>query len=174
MTCEHETPWKTYPKVYTTLQMEAALCVWECLTEMRFAIVVGRTDSTWAMPSALVPELINPQHGTVTTRLEVVPSIAEMVLDLYEHAEVRESVRERAGWSYDWDFVPWVIQQVTGTRHCEKTNTTIAVFPPFEEMVEAILLETGDPRAEMDAGLYDGDEAVKYEQVNRDGGRFAK
>lgn len=139
-TTKRET-WRNNEKVYTFLEMEAALGIWEHLCE-----VAWRPDLVDCYKNAygdMVREWF-AEGGTVNTRLEITPRIAQFALDLWEYPGVQETVQDRAGWSYDWEFLPFVCRLVI------RLNGNKPVFPPLHKVAHTLFLETGCPIAEMD------------------------
>jgi hypothetical protein len=113
------TPWRECPKQYTFMQLEAALGVWEHLIECKQA------------DDPEVSEWFN-DYGWVNMRLSVAPRVACMALDLYEASpEMPDFLTDELGWSYDWDYLPWVVQQVIRLS-VGRDHDVRPVFPPLD------------------------------------------
>lgn len=121
------------------LQLEARLCVWEELSMIR---TTGQGVQNTGLSAALAK--LWDDYGSVHMRLEITPIIADFALKLYEDERVKESVRDRAGWSYDWQFIPFIVALFK-----DVDGDTLKV-PDFNEAVHAVLLETWCPLVEMD------------------------
>lgn len=80
------------PKVYTSLEMEAALCIWEWLN---------------TQPPAAWTEY-REQHGTVCLRWECADVFAPWVLKVYDGVKAIDD----DAWdffSYDWEVIPMIM-----------------------------------------------------------------
>jgi hypothetical protein len=88
----------------TPLQMEARLCVWEHLLECRNRFQEGIRDDQDAFNAFW------SRKGTVEMRLTVTAQIADFCLQVFDAEEgLIKSRMEAVGWSYDWDFIPFVV-----------------------------------------------------------------
>ncbi|TIW53858.1 MAG: hypothetical protein E5V54_24155 [Mesorhizobium sp.] len=88
------------PLVYSALEMEAALCVWEWLNEITVVPKRSKADPAWLKYRELV--------GSVELRHYSI-EIAKFVLPVYDLLPEWF----RAIGSYDWEIVPAIVGQIT-------------------------------------------------------------
>jgi hypothetical protein len=113
-------------RTYTALGLEAALCVWEHLTECKMSDALSEPfEEAWG------------NHGTVSMRLEVCPAIASVALMVFDSLP-QDYICEELGWSYDWDFIPFIVGQVRAVRRGSDYKL-MPVFPTVRAMVNILL-----------------------------------
>lgn len=88
------------PLVYSHLEMEAALCVWEWLNEITVVPKRGKADPTWLK--------YREDIGSVELRHYSI-EIAKFVLPVYDLLPEWF----RAIGSYDWEIVPAIVGEIT-------------------------------------------------------------
>jgi hypothetical protein len=91
------------PETISPLLLEACLCVWEAILDRRY---VGSLEPlSWKHAWE--------GYGSAHFRIEVTPVIAAFALRVYDAPGMNVFIREELGWSYDWDFIPWVVDQIS-------------------------------------------------------------
>lgn len=94
-------------KIYTFLEAEAMLCIWEEWCEMRHG-----------NPNRILPDAMAnywDRVGTVHMRLEVCPVVATWCLAVYDHIKPEQDTID--GFSYDWDIIPAILTYVEWDQH---------------------------------------------------------
>lgn len=90
-------------RTYNNLQVEAALCVWEAMLEMRASNAA--MNATWEM------------HGTVTMRHHAM-DIGVWVEAAYEDIRDESDATDHwGGCSYDWEIVPAILSFIEWGEH---------------------------------------------------------
>jgi hypothetical protein len=123
--------------VYSLLEAEAMLCLWEHWAEMR---VNQDREAVECFPGAF------NSWGTVNMRLIICPIVARWALQVYEHLEpVRDDLD---GYSYDWDIIPAIAAHVDWTSYKPRLPgpkaTAGAVYREFmSRHIDYILAEAG-------------------------------
>ena len=126
-------------KEYTFLEMEAALCVWECLVEMR---------QGWKHKGEDIIQKAWDDYGTVEMRLNVAVSIGRYAIEFYDMLP-SGYVTDELGWSYDWDFIPFVVSLVKDIRYSERSGGLKPVMPSMAEaqqvLIDKVKTRSGQP-----------------------------
>ncbi|CAB4158741.1 hypothetical protein UFOVP706_27 [uncultured Caudovirales phage] len=140
-------------KIYTFLQLEAALCIWEWFCERGFGA------SSIANPLPDVWEAARSDEGTVAMRLHVTPALADVALAVYE--KVEEDVTDNLCWSYDWDYIPWVCSQIEAIeiKHNAQRESVITFKPSTDELIHRFKVMVGKP-AHLGNTVQHGDNAL--------------
>jgi hypothetical protein len=97
------------PETISPLLLEACLCVWESILERRY--VLERQHGSFLEPPNW--KHVWESYGSAHFRIEVTPIIAAFALRVYDAPGMNTFIREELGWSYDWDFIPWIVDQIT-------------------------------------------------------------
>lgn len=126
--------------VYSFLQMEASLCVWEHLVE-------GRMQHNLHEPVYKFWD----KAGYAEMRLSVTPAIANYALMLHDRIG-QDYICEELGWSYDWDFIPFVVGLVRRIYWHDTKHIAVPVFPTLEKAHQMLLSK------KIDHMLDDGEE----------------
>jgi hypothetical protein len=116
------------PSSYSPLVLEGALCVWEEWIE---------ADHRPAHPYPVLHEA-RMRHGAVACRLELAPRIGEWAATLAEDPAIADAIG--GNWSYDWEFVPFVMGLVRRVQHNSKGDL-VPTVPTLEEARKAVLGE---------------------------------
>jgi hypothetical protein len=88
---------------YTTLEMEAALCVWEAMLDRKAADKPFHGDGLLAFWE---------RRGTVETRHAAIP-VAQFALKVFDALGGADAIEALDLIPYDWAFIPAVVNLVT-------------------------------------------------------------
>lgn len=99
--------------VYTHLEMEAALCVWECINEWTVNAGDGQGDMAW--------QELREGVGSVDLRHASMP-LGQWCLKVYDLCTANDSAFFE-GVSYDWDVIPLIL------GHCRDAEGAPLIDP---------------------------------------------
>lgn len=119
--------------IYTFLQLEASLCIWEWFCERAF----GASSIANSLPD--IWEATRSDEGAAFMRLHVTPALADVALAV--HADIDDDLlMDNLGWSYDWDYIPWVCTQISeiNITHNAQREPVITFVPTTDELVQRL------------------------------------
>ena len=122
-------------KVYSYLQMEAMLCVWEFLNDEheRLYKPLPAEKKLHTFEGDLGVPLIDywTDVGTVEMRLTETPKIADWLLAVFDAGKTLDEDYWDM-WSYDWEVVPGICREIDWAKARIASEPLLPTEPPLE------------------------------------------
>lgn len=134
----HATRASIQTRVFTLLEMEAALCVWEATIERLEVERIEANEDT--PPSPLIAA--HEAFGTVTLR-HASYEIGRFVLAVYDAGDTNDAWD---GWAYDWEIVPAILDYVEWRVDCDPPFALPAIDPAIIAKTVLARLNAPTPR----------------------------